>query len=167
MAELAELPPRKSPPPTISNIKNQASSSFHPSGSSILSSSTSRPLSAASTGSSVSDRPWEQKQTVRCMFCRGNKCRRCGKDAYQLCEKPAIKRIHSSWITDDILAMQRPSDEHFIHHKFVEHLKENNIVAVFNLQEPGEHPFCGFGIKSSGFSYYPEKLMAAGSMLNC
>jgi protein tyrosine phosphatase domain-containing protein 1 len=61
--------------------------------------------------------------------------------------------------------MQRPSDEHFVHHKFVEQLKENNIVAVFNLQEPGEHPFCGYGIKPSGFSYYPEKLMAAGSKL--
>ena len=27
-----------------------------------------------------------------------------------------------------------------------------------NLQEPGEHPFCGDGIhEKSGFSYYPEE----------
>ena len=96
------------------------------------------------------------------MFCRGVKCRRCGKDAYTLCEDSPIKKIHANWITEHILAMQRPADDHFVRHKFVEQLKDNNIAAVFNLQEPGEHPFCGFGIKESGFSYYPEKLMAAG-----
>ena len=120
--------------------------------------STSRPAS----GAAAKRRPWEQKETVRCMFCRGAKCRRCGKDAYQLCENSPIQKIHANWITEDILAMQRPADEHFVRHKFVEQLKDLNIVAVFNLQEPGEHPFCGFGTKESGFSYYPEKLMAAG-----
>jgi protein tyrosine phosphatase domain-containing protein 1 len=73
--------------------------------------------------------------------------------------------IHSSYIVDDVIAMQRPSDEHFVNNRFVEQLKERNVVAVFNLQEPGEHPFCGFGINASGFSYYPEKLMQAGSKL--
>lgn len=114
------------------------------------------------SGAEAKRRPWEQKETVRCMFCRGAKCKRCGKDAFRLCENSPIKKIHANWITDDILAMQRPSDEHFVRHKFVEQLKDLNIVAVFNLQEPGEHPFCGYGIKESGFSYYPEKLMAAG-----
>jgi len=34
---------------------------------------------------------------------------------------------------------------------------------VFNLQEPGEHPFCGDGIsKTTGFSYTPELLMKNG-----
>lgn len=34
------------------------------------------------------------------------------------------------------------------------------VTAVFNLQEPGEHPFCGDGISSrTGFSYTPELLM--------
>ena len=113
--------------------------------------------------SAVTNRPFEHKESVRCVFCRGPRCRRCGKDAYLSCKSPVIEYIHSSWITDDILAMQRPADEHFVNHKFVEQLKEKGIVAVFNLQEPGEHHRCGFGIKSSGFSYFPEKLMAAGS----
>lgn len=120
--------------------------------------STSRPAS----GAAAKRRPWEQKETVRCMFCRGAKCRRCGKDAYHLCENSPIHKIHANWITEDILAMQRPADEHFVRYRFVEQLKELNIAAVFNLQEPGEHPFCGFGTKESGFSYYPEKLMASG-----
>ncbi len=115
---------------------------------------------------SVTNRPFEHKESVRCVFCRGPRCRRCGKDAYLLCRSPVIEYIHSSWITDQILAMQRPADEHFVNHRFVEQLKEKGIVAVFNLQEPGEHHRCGFGIKSSGFSYFPEKLMAEGSKLN-
>jgi protein tyrosine phosphatase domain-containing protein 1 len=37
------------------------------------------------------------------------------------------------------------------------------VTAIFNLQEPGEHPYCGDGIKMrSGFSYTPETLMNNG-----
>lgn len=37
------------------------------------------------------------------------------------------------------------------------------VTAVFNLQEPGEHPFCGDGIiPKTGFSYTPELLMNNG-----
>ena len=31
------------------------------------------------------------------------------------------------------------------------------IAAVFNLTLPGEHPYCGDGLVSSGFPYDPEK----------
>jgi hypothetical protein len=41
--------------------------------------------------------------------------------------------------------------------------KEENIRTVLNLQEPGEHPFCGDGIMPTvGFSYVPEKFFAHG-----
>ena len=37
------------------------------------------------------------------------------------------------------------------------------VTAVFNLQEPGEHPYCGDGIDlKHGFSYTPENLMKNG-----
>lgn len=37
------------------------------------------------------------------------------------------------------------------------------MTAIFNLQEPGEHPYCGDGINlKTGFSYTPELLMNAG-----
>lgn len=36
-------------------------------------------------------------------------------------------------------------------------------MAVFNLEEPGEHPYCGDGIiPKTGFSYTPEDLMKEG-----
>ena len=37
------------------------------------------------------------------------------------------------------------------------------VNAIFNLQEPGEHPFCGDGINlKTGFSYNAETLMGHG-----
>jgi protein tyrosine phosphatase domain-containing protein 1 len=41
---------------------------------------------------------------------------------------------------------------------------ELNIGAIFNLQEPGEHPLCGDGLVSRqiGFSYDPEVFNNAG-----
>ena len=37
------------------------------------------------------------------------------------------------------------------------------MKAIFNLEEPGEHPYCGDGIiPSTGFSYTPELLMNEG-----
>ena len=35
--------------------------------------------------------------------------------------------------------------------------------AVFCLQEPGEHPYCGDGVGPSGFSYDPDEFMHKGS----
>lgn len=45
----------------------------------------------------------------------------------------------------------------------INQFKKKNIVAVFNLEEPGEHPYCGDGIiPKTGFSYTPEDLMKGG-----
>jgi hypothetical protein len=75
-----------------------------------------------------------------------------------------LEKVHSTWITSYILGMQRPSDELFDGDtKLIEQYKKHNITAVFNLTEPGEHPYCGFTLKPSGFPYTPERLMQAGS----
>ena len=77
---------------------------------------------------------------------------------------PAIDKLHSTWVDDSILAMQRPNDVLMKESNLIEQFKLNGIVAVFNLTEPGEHPYCGGGnLKESGFPYHPEKLMASGS----
>jgi hypothetical protein len=77
--------------------------------------------------------------------------------------KPALAKFNSTWITESIMAMQRPSDAHF-DNGLLDQFVTNRIVAVFNLTEPGEHPFCGYGIiPATGFSYSPERLMNVGS----
>jgi hypothetical protein len=108
-------------------------------------------------------RPWELKESVRCVFCRGVACKRCGENAYLNAISPAIEKFHCNWITDEILAMQRPADELFASIDLLGQFKALQITAVLNLTEPGEHPFCGYGNKSSGFPYSPERLMAVGS----
>jgi protein tyrosine phosphatase domain-containing protein 1 len=43
------------------------------------------------------------------------------------------------------------------------HINRNNIRGIVNLQQKGEHPYCGDGILSEAkFSYDPEKLINKG-----
>ncbi len=105
-----------------------------------------------------------KKEVMRCLFCGGPQCNRCSDTAYLGMTNPAISNLHSSWINDSILAMQRPSDGLFIQGKVLDSFVSNKITAVFNLTEPGEHPYCGSGVlPETGFPYSPEKLMAVGS----
>jgi len=124
---------------------------------------------------------WPPKQRLRCILCTFGgfiECRRCGSNAYQQQEAPAIAKLHSSWITENIVAMQRPSDRLFAD-GLIDEFLNNNIGAVFNLTEPGEHPYCGnlhcnktkfasivpittYNLMNSGFPYDPERLMLHG-----
>ena len=89
---------------------------------------------------------------------------RCGETAYTLLKtEAAIEKFHSTWITPSIMAMQRPSDELISSLNLIGKFQEAGITAVFNLTQPGEHPFCGHALQDSGFPYTPEKLMTAGS----
>jgi hypothetical protein len=60
--------------------------------------------------------------------------------------------------------MQRPSDELFDSTDLIGNFSRSRITAVINLTEPGEHPFCGYPLKASGFPYSPERLMSSGSI---
>ena len=71
-------------------------------------------------------------------FCLGSTCKRCSSGAYKLLENPAIDKLHSSWINDDILAMQRLSDPIITDGQIIEQFQEKNIRVIFNLTEPGE-----------------------------
>ena len=45
-----------------------------------------------------------------------------------------------------------------IHSRYTICDQKSHIAAIFCLQEPGEHPYCGDGIhESSGLSYLPEE----------
>ena len=109
--------------------------------------------------------PFEKKMKYLCFFTCGKKCKKCGPTAYQQLSSPGIPGVHSSWIMQNILAMQRPNDDLIEGDtKLLKHFVEANITSIFNLTEPGEHPYCGSKLRSSGFPYSPEKFMAAGSM---
>ena len=109
--------------------------------------------------------PFEKKMKYLCFFTCGKQCMKCGPTAYLKLSAPGIQGVHSSWIMPNILAMQRPNDNLIEGDtRLLQHFAEVNITSIFNLTEPGEHPYCGSELRSSGFPYSPEKFMAAGSM---
>jgi hypothetical protein len=96
------------------------------------------------------------------MLCGGKECSKCGVEAYKRIANPAIQQLHSHWITDNIVAMQRPNEINLINGA-LEDMAAKKITTIFNLTEPGEHPFCGCGtLAVSGFPYLPETVMERG-----
>ncbi|XP_037653064.1 protein tyrosine phosphatase domain-containing protein 1 isoform X2 [Choloepus didactylus] len=75
----------------------------------------------------------------------------------------AVPGLYSSWVTDHILAMARPSTELIEKYHIIEQFKSCAIKTVINLQRPGEHASCGKPLEQeSGFTYLPEAFMEAG-----
>uniref|UniRef100_A0A673VK78 Protein tyrosine phosphatase domain containing 1 n=1 Tax=Suricata suricatta TaxID=37032 RepID=A0A673VK78_SURSU len=81
-------------------------------------------------------------------------------------QEQAIKGVYSSWVTDNILAMARPSTELLEKYRIIEQFRSHGIKTIINLQRPGEHASCGSPLEQeSGFTYLPEAFMEAGSVL--
>ncbi|XP_072418893.1 protein tyrosine phosphatase domain-containing protein 1 isoform X1 [Chiloscyllium punctatum] len=93
------------------------------------------------------------------LVCGGKECRYEGPDEWSL-QQQAIRGVFSAWVTDDILAMARPSTQLIKKFNIIEQFKGLNIKSVINLQIPGEHDHCGDPLElKSGFSYLPETFM--------
>eukprot|EP00605_Chrysophyceae_sp_TOSAG23-4_P002023 GSChrysophyteH1.ASY1.ANO1.2238.1 assembled CDS len=57
--------------------------------------------------------------------------------------------------------MQRPLSSQIAH--VVSQFQDRGITAIFNLTEPGEHPYCGDALNAeTGMTYAPEAFMNAG-----
>nr|CCA14733.1 conserved hypothetical protein [Albugo laibachii Nc14] len=106
--------------------------------------------------SPVRAREWEQKLTIKCRFCGGPQCKRCSEHAALAKIDSPISGLHADWVTDRILGMMRPSSRLIKQYHIIDQFHRHRITAVFNLTIPGEHPFCGDGLGSSGFPYDPE-----------
>ncbi|KAL4467270.1 hypothetical protein ABPG72_010077 [Tetrahymena utriculariae] len=104
---------------------------------------------------------FSQKSKFLCLFCGGKSC---SKENYlKNPHKNAIHGLNSDWITPEILAMQRPSSRIIKDYGIIGQFQHAHIKAVFNLQLPGEHPYCGDKIiKESGFTYKPEEFTDNG-----
>ncbi|RLV76637.1 hypothetical protein DV515_00016776 [Chloebia gouldiae] len=96
------------------------------------------------------------------MACGGRACKYENPARWAEHEQ-AIKGLYSSWITDNILAMARPSTELIEKYNIIEQFERCGIKTVINLQRPGEHASCGNPLEQeSGFTYLPEVFMEAG-----
>ncbi|XP_021395236.1 protein tyrosine phosphatase domain-containing protein 1 isoform X1 [Lonchura striata] len=96
------------------------------------------------------------------MACGGRACKYENPARWAEHEQ-AIKGLYSSWITDNILAMARPSTEVIEKYNIIEQFERCGIKTIINLQRPGEHASCGNPLEQeSGFTYLPEAFMEAG-----
>ncbi|XP_077424024.1 protein tyrosine phosphatase domain-containing protein 1 isoform X2 [Vanacampus margaritifer] len=84
------------------------------------------------------------------LACGGVDCRYEGPECWKA-NQQVIRGIFSSWVTDDIIAMARPSKS------LIDKL---NIRSIINMQMPGEHAYCGPPLDpKSGFTYSPQTFM--------
>ncbi|KAK7907404.1 hypothetical protein WMY93_016016 [Mugilogobius chulae] len=96
------------------------------------------------------------------MACGGRACKYENPSRWSD-EEQAIKGLYSSWITDNLLAMARPSTEIIEKYNIIEQFRRCGLKTVINLQRPGEHASCGNPLEQeSGFTYRPEIFMEAG-----
>lgn len=96
------------------------------------------------------------------MTCGGRACKYENPSRWSD-EEQAIKGLYSSWITDNLLAMARPSTEIIEKYNVIEQFQRCGLKTVINLQRPGEHASCGNTLETeSGFTYRPEIFMEAG-----
>ncbi|NP_001288710.1 protein tyrosine phosphatase domain-containing protein 1 isoform 1 [Mus musculus] len=96
------------------------------------------------------------------MACGGRACKYENPARWSEQEQ-AIKGVYSSWVTDNILAMARPSSELLEKYRIIEQFLGQGIKTIINLQRPGEHASCGSALEQeSGFTYLPEAFMEAG-----
>ncbi|XP_047439762.1 protein tyrosine phosphatase domain-containing protein 1 isoform X2 [Mugil cephalus] len=96
------------------------------------------------------------------MACGGKACKYENPSRWSD-EEQAIKGLYSSWITDNLLAMARPSTEIIEKYNIIEQFLRCGLKTVINLQRPGEHASCGNPLEQeSGFTYRPETFMEAG-----
>jgi hypothetical protein len=67
----------------------------------------------------------------------------------------------ATWIRADILAMSRPSTRSLAEFGFGGQLKDAGVTAIFNTEEPFEHPYCG-EVLAGAFTYAPPAFEALG-----
>ena len=101
---------------------------------------------------------YKSKSIFICLFCGRDKCYH--ENYLEHPTHNAIKGLNSDQIDENLFASQRPSNILIEQFNLIQQFKNKNIGLIVNLQQPGEHPFCGpnKGLdEESGFSYSPSK----------
>lgn len=81
-----------------------------------------------------------------------NQCKYC--NAYdRLSFAPAIEGLDSQFITDSLIASQRPATVLMKKYNIIKDMKSKNVGAIINLQQKNEWGMCGHPIHEEGFSY--------------
>ncbi|XP_075327077.1 protein tyrosine phosphatase domain-containing protein 1 [Odontesthes bonariensis] len=93
------------------------------------------------------------------LACGGIDCRYEGPECWKL-NQQVIRGLFSSWVTDDIVAMARPSNNLIEKYNIIDQFQRLNIRSIINMQVTGEHAHCGPPLDpKSGFTYSPQIFM--------
>ncbi|XP_024859426.1 protein tyrosine phosphatase domain-containing protein 1 isoform X2 [Kryptolebias marmoratus] len=93
------------------------------------------------------------------LACGGKDCRYEGPECWKS-NQQVIRGLFSSWVTDDIIAMARPSNQLIKKYDIIEQFQRLKIRSIINMQLPGEHAHCGPPLDpESGFTYSPQIFM--------
>ncbi|KAM9807769.1 protein tyrosine phosphatase domain-containing protein 1 [Neosynchiropus ocellatus] len=97
---------------------------------------------------------------ILCLLaCGGVDCRYEGPECWKSSQQ-VICGLFSSWVTDDIIAMARPSKRLIEKYDIIDQFHRLNIRSLINMQIPGEHAHCGPPLDpDSGFTYSPQSFM--------
>ncbi|KAM8861964.1 protein tyrosine phosphatase domain-containing protein 1 [Synchiropus picturatus] len=97
---------------------------------------------------------------ILCLLaCGGVDCRYEGPECWKSSQQ-VIRGLFSSWVTDDIIAMARPSKHLIEKYDIIDQFHRLNIRSLINMQIPGEHAHCGPPLDpESGFTYSPQIFM--------
>ena len=86
---------------------------------------------------------FKHRGSLVCTLCSGKNCR---VEDWTRCAQPFIKGLHSNLVANRQIASARLSNPKIQQFDIIKQLKDANVRAVFNLEEPGEHARCGDGI---------------------
>ncbi|XP_062277472.1 protein tyrosine phosphatase domain-containing protein 1 [Scomber scombrus] len=93
------------------------------------------------------------------LACGGKDCRYEAPECWKA-NQQIIRGLYSSWVTDDIIAMTRPSTHLIEKYNIIDQFQRLNIKSIINMQIPGEHAHCGPPLDpESGFTYSPQIFM--------
>nr|XP_046164738.1 protein tyrosine phosphatase domain-containing protein 1 isoform X3 [Oncorhynchus gorbuscha] len=93
------------------------------------------------------------------LACGGWDCRYEGPACWRPSQQ-AVQGLFSHWVTDDIVAMARPSSHLIKKYNIIEQFQRLNIKSIINMQLPGEHAHCGPPLEpDTGFTYSPQTFM--------
>ena len=107
------------------------------------------------------------KNKFACLFCGGKSCKHEDYH-YNLSNNNAIEGLHSNFITENVIASQRPSEVLINEYQLLTQFKKLNIGLIINLQREGGHPYCGPNAKhltQAGFAYNPS--VFTGNDIQC
>ena len=122
------------------------------------SSGTSKMINDNISQKEIPKKLYKSKSIFICLFCGRDKCYH--ENYLEHPTHNAIKGLNSDQIDENLFASQRPSNILIEKFNLIEEFKKKNIGLIINLEEPGEHPFCGpnEGLdEESGYSYSPSK----------